>query len=63
MARAQVVFSNGETFDVPGKSAAEVVAGFAGQDFIIFPIEYRQYSYWNRAALVKVYDLEPEGGG
>jgi hypothetical protein len=40
-----VVFSNGDTFEVEGKTAGEVVNELAGEDFIVFEIEYRKFSY------------------
>ena len=58
-----VVFSNGDTFEVKGQGAGEVVSGLTGQEFIVFETEYRKFSYWHRSLLVKIYDLEPEGGG
>ena len=58
-----VVFSNGDQFEVKGKSAGEVINDITRQDFIVFETEYRKFSYWSRTLLIKVYDLEPEGGG
>jgi hypothetical protein len=60
MSKAALVFSNGDMLEAAGRSATEVVRDSAR----LRRFSDRQPSIfvWNRAALVKVYDLEPEGG-
>ena len=62
MAKARVEFSNGDTFDVEGMTAGEVIQDYIEGDYFIRR-EAEQYTYWNKTHLVKVYDLEPGGGG